>query len=201
MRRSIPLLAVLLASCAVGPQYSRPALDVPDAFRDQTGAPTKESLADLSWWDVYRDPTLRDLLEAAVDQNRDIKIAAARVSEARAPRRGDVVVFETPSAARRLCGSSGIYVKRLIGLPGDVWSERDGVVYIDGRRLDEPYLEQSRRDAETLPPRRIRPGEYFFMGDNRRRSCDSRRWGTVPRHDIIGPVFATYWPPGRIGFR
>jgi len=84
MRRSLPLLALLLTSCAIGPQYSRPALDVPDAFRDQTGAPAKESLADLSWWDVYRDPTLRDLLITAVDQNRDIKIAAARVSEARA---------------------------------------------------------------------------------------------------------------------
>ena len=118
----------------------------------------------------------------------------------RKPQRGDVVVFDTPSAAR-VCGSSGIYVKRLIALPGDTWSERGGVVYIDGRPLDEPYLKRSRRDHETLPPRRIRSGEYFFMGDNRRRSCDSRRWGTVPRHDIIGPVFATYWPPGRIGFR
>ena len=116
------------------------------------------------------------------------------------PRRGDVVVFDTPSAAR-VCGSSGIYVKRLIALPGDTWSERGGVVYIDGRPLDEPYLKRSRRDHETLPPRRIRSGEYFFMGDNRRRSCDSRRWGTVPRRNIVGPVFATYWPPGRIGFR
>ena len=82
--RIAPLLASLLAACSVGPQYSRPALDVPDAFRSETGAPTKESLADLSWWDVYRDPTLRDLLKTAVDQNRDIKIAAARVAEARA---------------------------------------------------------------------------------------------------------------------
>ena len=116
------------------------------------------------------------------------------------PRRGDIVVFETPSTALKVCGSSGIYVKRLIGLPGETWSERDGVVYIDGRRLDEPYLKQSRRDDETVPQARIGPGQYFFMGDNRKRSCDSRKWGTVPRHDIIGPVFATYWPPGRIGF-
>jgi signal peptidase I len=118
-----------------------------------------------------------------------------------APRRGDVVVFDTPSTALRICGSSGIYVKRLIGLPGETWSERQGVVYIDGRPLRERYLEQSRRDHETYPPRRIRPGRYFFMGDNRKRSCDSRKWGTVPRADIVGPVFATYWPPGRIGFR
>src|SRR5947208_12386912 len=78
------LLAPLLAACSVGPQYSPPELDVPAAFRAEVGVPTKESLADLSWWDVYRDPTLRDLLKVAVDQNRDIKIAAARVAEARA---------------------------------------------------------------------------------------------------------------------
>ena len=78
------LLASLLAACSVGPQYSPPELDVPAAFRAEIGVPTKESLADLSWWDVYRDPTLRDLLKTAVDQNRDIKIAAARVAEARA---------------------------------------------------------------------------------------------------------------------
>ena len=83
-RRTIAALLGLLAACSVGPQYSRPALDVPETFRDQRGAPTKESLADLSWWDVYRDPTLRDLLKTAVDQNRDIKIAAARVAQARA---------------------------------------------------------------------------------------------------------------------
>jgi outer membrane protein, multidrug efflux system len=85
--RRQPFLLVstaLLAACAVGPQYSRPALDVPGTFRDQAEAPAAQSLADLSWWDVYRDPTLRELLKAALDQNRDVKIAAARVSEARA---------------------------------------------------------------------------------------------------------------------
>ena len=75
---------MLLAACAVGPQYSRPALDVPEVFRDETGARGTASLADLSWWDIYRDPTLRELLKTAVEQNRDIKIAAARVTEARA---------------------------------------------------------------------------------------------------------------------
>jgi outer membrane protein, multidrug efflux system len=83
-RRLFPVAVLLLAGCAVGPQYSRPALDVPDAFRDQTGARGTESLADLSWWDVYKDPTLQQLLRAAVLQNRDVKIAVARVTEARA---------------------------------------------------------------------------------------------------------------------
>ena len=85
MRRwPIPAAALLLAACAVGPQYSRPTLDVPDTFRDQTAASGASSLADLSWWDVYKDPTLQQLLKAAVDQNRDVKIAVARISEARA---------------------------------------------------------------------------------------------------------------------
>ena len=84
LRRFLPTITVLLAACAVGPQYSRPALDVPEVFRDETGARGTASLADLSWWDIYRDPTLRELLKTAVEQNRDIKIAAARVTEARA---------------------------------------------------------------------------------------------------------------------
>jgi signal peptidase I len=46
---------------------------------------------------------------------------------------------------------------------------------------------------------RIAQGHYFMMGDNRSRSCDSREWGTVPRENLIGPVFLTYWPIGRLG--
>jgi signal peptidase I len=115
------------------------------------------------------------------------------------PRRGDVVVFRTPAAAAAECGAGGTYVKRLIALPGELWAERDGVVFIDGKPLKEPYVDDLRRDAEDWPPRRIPNGEYFFMGDNRKLSCDSRRWGSVPRQDIVGKVFATYWPPSRIG--
>jgi signal peptidase I len=50
-------------------------------------------------------------------------------------------------------------------------------------------------------PVKIDPGNYFMMGDNRASSCDSRVWGTVPRKNIIGQVFAVYWPPNRIGFK
>jgi signal peptidase I len=117
------------------------------------------------------------------------------------PRRGDVVVFETPPKAARACGAGGTYVKRLVGLPGELWSERNGWVYIDGKRLSEPYIGPGRRDFESYKPRRIPPGHYFFMGDNRQYSCDSRRWGAVPRANIVGEVFATYWPPSRLSFR
>jgi signal peptidase I len=116
----------------------------------------------------------------------------------RSPHRGDVIVFDTPPEAAIKCGAGGTYVKRLIGLPGETWAERDGYVYIDGKRLDEPYVKDARRDVRTLPPRKIPAGQYFFMGDNRSQSCDSRDWGTVPRKNIIGEVFAVYWPPQRI---
>jgi signal peptidase I len=127
----------------------------------------------------------------------------------RDPRRGEIVVFKTPKLALQECGSQGTFVKRLIGLPGDVWEERDGFVYIDGKKLNEPYVQSSRRDHQTLglmdiPPRhtynRIPKDYYLMMGDNRNSSCDSRRWGLVPRKNLIGEVFATYWPPSRISF-
>ena len=67
----------------------------------------------------------------------------------RDPQRGDIVVFNTPPAARVRCGAGGVFVKRLIGLPGETWSERDGYVYINGKKLDEPYIEPDRRDTDT----------------------------------------------------
>jgi signal peptidase I len=117
------------------------------------------------------------------------------------PKRGDIIVFNTPPAAAQDCGSGGVFVKRLIGLPGEVWSERDGYVYINGKKLDEPYVKPDRRDHETHAPQKIPPGRYFMMGDNRSQSCDSRRWGTVTRSELIGKVIATYWPPSRISIQ
>jgi signal peptidase I len=131
------------------------------------------------------------------------------------PRRGDIIVFKTPRIAAERCGAGGTFVKRLIGLPGDRWEERNGFIYIDGKRLSESYVKPDRRDTRTLTlgpilrdagikaraGNRIPPGYYFMMGDNRLQSCDSREWGPVPRRNIIGKVFAVYWPPNRIGFR
>ena len=127
----------------------------------------------------------------------------------RSPRRGEIIVFKTPPQAEEKCGAGGTFVKRLIGLPGETVEERliggKGIIFIKGRdgktrRLIEPYLESNRRDSRT-GTWRIPKGQYFFMGDNRAQSCDSREWGPVPRENIIGEVFAVYWPPNRIGFR
>ena len=119
----------------------------------------------------------------------------------RSPARGDIVVFKTPPAAESKCGAGGTFVKRLVALPGETWEERDGNVYINGKRLVEPYVHPDRRDSNTYGPRTIPEGKYFFMGDNRSQSCDSREWGAVPRENIVGEVFFVYWPPNRIGFR
>jgi signal peptidase I len=121
----------------------------------------------------------------------------------RDPRRGEIVVFKTPPEAQIKCGAGGTFVKRLIGLPGDTVELRlrggDGYVYINGRALKEPYIQKSRRAAsQAFGPVKVAAGNYFMMGDNRSQSCDSRMWGTVPRANLIGKVFATYLPPNRI---
>jgi signal peptidase I len=116
----------------------------------------------------------------------------------RKPQRGDVVVFETPPLAVQRCGAGGTFVKRVIALPGETWRMEGGVVFIDGKRLVEPYLEAGRRGVDTEQPQKVPPNHYVMLGDNRIHSCDSRAWGPVPRKNLIGKVFAVYWPPTRI---
>jgi signal peptidase I len=131
------------------------------------------------------------------------RVLADRISyHFRDPHRGEIVVFNTPERARDACaGSSGssVFVKRLIGLPGETVKEKRGFIYIDGRKLDEPYIKPDRRDSQS-GTWKVSEGQYFLMGDNRRESCDSRQWGSVPRGNLIGPVFFTYWPPNRLSF-
>ena len=110
------------------------------------------------------------------------------------PQRGQIVVFEAPHAAARMCGQAGTYIKRLIGLPGDVVVESNGIVSVNGRTLSESYVEPGNRDHQS-GQWRVPKGRYFFMGDNRTHSCDSRDWGSVPRADLVGPVLVKYWPP------
>jgi signal peptidase I len=125
------------------------------------------------------------------------RVLACRVClDLSSPTRGDIIVFKTPPEAAQKCGEGGTFVKRLIGLPGETVSERNGRVSIDGRPLKEPYVEY--RDTQT-GTWRVPKGEYFFLGDNRAQSCDSRQWGSVPRGNLIGTVFFRYWPPNRIG--
>jgi len=120
------------------------------------------------------------------------------------PQRGDIVVFRPPF-------DGPVLIKRIVGMPGDTISLADGHVYINGQRLNEPYVRRlNGRPVPTEPfanglpwslarPYKVPAGSYFMMGDNRIDSGDSREFGPVPRDQLIGRAFARYWPPGRIG--
>lgn len=88
-------------------------------------------------------------------------------------------------------------MKRLIGLPGETVSEHAGVISIDGKPLHENYV-LGRAQDRTVGTWRVPKGHYFFAGDDRSHSCDSRMWGSVPRAGLIGPLLLTYWPPERL---
>lgn len=113
------------------------------------------------------------------------------------PDRGDVVVLNPPVA------SDQPFIKRVIGLPGETVSFADGYVYIDGHRLDEPYIDGAvtfctgRRYCEYGP---IPEGMVFVLGDNRENSEDSRFFGPVPIENLIGKAWLTNWPMTEIGF-
>ena len=118
-----------------------------------------------------------------------------------APREGDIVVFNRPSTWQI---SDKVLIKRVIGLPGDTVSLRDGHVFINGLELDEPYVNKACGAHPTQPLTsvtswRVPGNDVFVMGDNRCQSDDSRQFGPVPESDIIGRAFAIIWPLNRIG--
>lgn len=109
--------------------------------------------------------------------------------------RGDIVVFWFPNDPDKS------YVKRVIGLPGEMVELRNGRVLINGVELDEDYLDRSlNQSAPSAPPRRVDEHYYFVMGDNRDNSSDSRYWGFVPEKYIYGKAFFRYWRPTGFGF-
>ncbi len=111
------------------------------------------------------------------------------------PQHGDVVVFAYPE------DESVDYIKRIIGIPGDVLEMRDKVVYRNNVKLDEPYVRyrdnayiDARRD--NFPPIKVPEGKYFMLGDNRDDSKDSRYWGFVTREALRGKAWRIYWSSG-----
>ncbi len=111
------------------------------------------------------------------------------------PERGDIVVFIPPVFSEKP------YIKRVIGLPGEtVEIGRDGYVYINGQRLEEPYIQGGITDCNPPKCSWTVPGNsVFVLGDNRRNSSDSRIFGPVPIDSIIGKAWLTYWPPRDFG--
>ena len=113
------------------------------------------------------------------------------------PKRGDVIVFEAPNGYDE-------YIKRIIGLPGETVSLKNGHVYINHKLLKEDYISDSvatngnlfLKDNEEV---KVPPNNYFVLGDNRPYSSDSRSWGFVARNKITGRAWFIYWPPKNAG--
>ncbi len=109
------------------------------------------------------------------------------------PQRGDIVVFDPP-------GDDGtpnepLLIKRLIGLPGEHLEMRDGLMYINGEALNESYTKEPCRNNCADRTWDLGANEYFFMGDNRNNSRDSRVFGPITKDRIIGEAVIRYWPP------
>jgi len=129
------------------------------------------------------------------------------------PKFQDVIVFEFPGAPAHggavfsmddmqvRAGAGGKdFIKRIIGLPGDVIEVRDKVVYRNGQPLSEPYVQhvdpRTAMGRDIMPPVTVPEDHYFVMGDNRDESYDSRFWGFVPREMILGKALFLYWSWG-----
>jgi signal peptidase I len=106
------------------------------------------------------------------------------------PRPGDIIVFHFPLDPSRR------FIKRIVGLPGDVIQVEGGHVYVNGQVLHEPYI--------AAPPRysgewTVGPDQLFVLGDNRNNSSDSQNWGMLPLDEVIGKAVLVYWPVDEIG--
>lgn len=116
------------------------------------------------------------------------------------PKYGDIVTFDDPTENRTL-------IKRVIATGGQTVDLRDGHVYINGKKLDEPYtdgkpsypLSETFENMKITYPYVIPQGEIWVMGDNRTESADSRYFGSIPVDTVSGHAFVRYWPLDRIG--
>src|SRR5947207_2399803 len=104
--------------------------------------------------------------------------------------RGDIVVFRPPLRP------DTPFIKRVIGLPGEILEIRQNQVYINGRALREPYLHLAWHD--NRPAERVPASEVFVMGDNRDNSSDSRSWGELPLENVQAKAWLRYWPLYRL---
>jgi signal peptidase I len=107
------------------------------------------------------------------------------------PEKGDVIIFQPPN------GGEVPYIKRVIASPGDTVKVEDGVVYVNGQRLKEPYIEDPPK--YDMSEREVPEDEYFVLGDARNNSNDSHNNWTVPRQNIIGKAWLAIWPPSKWG--
>ncbi len=111
------------------------------------------------------------------------------------PKRFDIIVLKPPPAA----GSDLAFVKRVIALPGETLRISRGVVYIDGRPLEEPFITADRAPDYEFGPFIVPDDQLFVLGDNRNNSFDSHSWGPVPLKNVEGHAWWRYWPVNRMG--
>lgn len=112
------------------------------------------------------------------------------------PARGEIVVFMPPNQSQ----DDPPLIKRLIGLPGETVTFQDTVVYINGVKLDEPYINEPCQSARCPNESwQLGDDEYFFMGDNRNHSHDSRAFGPIQGGQIVGRAILRWWPPAKWG--
>lgn len=107
------------------------------------------------------------------------------------PARGDIVAF------RHGDDPPSVFIKRVIGLPGDRIKIRQGTVYVNGARLDEPYIRF--HDTNSFVPTVVPAQSLYVLGDNRADSEDSRVFGSVPEQSLIGKAVAGIWPLPSVG--
>jgi signal peptidase I len=107
--------------------------------------------------------------------------------------RGDLVVFHYPKDPRES------YIKRVVAVPGDSVQIVEGNVFVNLKKLDEPYVLNEYRDRDSMELQVVPPENYFVLGDHRNSSSDSRSWGFVGRSGIYGKAVLVYWPFAKIG--
>ncbi len=110
------------------------------------------------------------------------------------PERGDIIIFHPPPP---YSPKATPFIKRIIALPGDTIEVKNGVVYVNGSKLDEPYIKEP--PTYNFQQKKIPENEYFVLGDNRNNANDSHTGWTVPRQNIIGKAWLSIWPPGEWG--
>jgi len=113
----------------------------------------------------------------------------------RPPRRGDVIVFEAPGQVPGEAERD--FIKRIIGLPGETVEVHDCTTFVNGKPLDEPYIAE--KPLYEYGPETVPPGHFFVLGDNRNNSSDSHSWGMLPKENIIGQAWLSYWPFSTFG--
>lgn len=109
---------------------------------------------------------------------------------------GDVIVFKAPPGTGD--GKIKDLIKRVIALPGEIVEGRDGIVMVDGKRINEPYLQADTR-SKTFGPVTIPAGHVWVLGDNRSNSQDSTVIGPIKRSSIVGRAFIRIWPINHLG--